>query len=141
MVITQPLQQRLDIAQQVRDMLDRRESAAPQRVKEKAHEYARALVHAQSIDYENHKAKMPGSNVSQVKREIYEECKKSPEFKKEWESVTRDMHEAYNAMLEQNVLADGGPKKVELDPIALERAMKLAELEKLVGHMKDAHKG
>ncbi len=141
MVATMPIQQRPDISQHVRDMLDRRESLAPREIKEKAHEFASALAHAQSIDHQNRLTGKPDSNVARVKKDIYEECTGSPEFKKEWESVTKDMHDAYYAMREQNVFSDGGPKKIQLDPIALEKAQKLAELEKLLGHMKDAHKG
>ena len=141
MVVTQPPLQRPDISQQVRDMLNRRESLAPQQIKEKAHEYASALAHAQSIDHQNGSTGKPDSNVARLKREIYEECKKSPEFKKEWESTLKDMNETYYAMREQNVYVGGEPGKAPLDPIALEKAQKLAELEKLLGHMKDAHKG
>ena len=40
-----------DIRDNVRDILDRRASTAPPRVKERVHSYIHRLVHAQSLDH------------------------------------------------------------------------------------------
>ncbi|MFH1470285.1 MAG: hypothetical protein ABIF01_00900 [Candidatus Micrarchaeota archaeon] len=138
MAVSPAQMKRPDVSENVQQILDRRRTTGPQEIASKAHSFAAALAKAQSMDHENKLTGKPGSNVAVVKKDIYKECKASPEFAKEWKATTEHMREAYEAMREQPVLTDGGPKKVHLSPEALEKAMKLAELEKVIGHMEKA---
>ncbi len=77
--------------------------------------------------------------LEKVKERIWAECKRDPAFRKEWEHIMNNMTELYEEMRKEAPYTDGELKR--RDPIAQEKAKKLKELEKLLGHMKDAHRG
>ncbi|MFH0817563.1 MAG: hypothetical protein V1909_02915 [Candidatus Micrarchaeota archaeon] len=125
----------------IQEMLDKRQTAAAQPVRQLVNDKVHLLVHAQSLDHQMGKVGQPGNNVAIVKKEIYELCKASPEFAKEWKAATEAMWITYNDMRSQIPLPDGELKQVrpdpKIDPIAVQR---LNELGKLLGHMEDAPK-
>jgi hypothetical protein len=116
MAMMAPSAGRPDIRDNVRDILERRTSAAPPKVKERVHSYVHRLVHAQSLDHKEGMMGKPGCKAEGVKDEIFGECRKDPAFRKEWEDASRHMLEIDREFRNPENLQkpDGEPEKKDL---------------------------